>query len=263
MSERDERFRESLRGLAQSAVGEPPLNGPELRRLAERRHRRGLLAVPTLALSGLLVGGTALAVSGAFGPEPRPAAPASSGTPSGSAPGTMPTQSALVRPPAPHASAAPSTASNSAAPTAPGRTVPTGSSASGPAVPQVPGTTVVCAVPRTGETLVRLDALQLPTGLTPDVDALLYAVPLSCVHGQLQPAGPAQWLQVAPDAAVTTTAPLSTGPHPAVSTLAALATGLTQHPEQLFGIDRDAEGRVSRLDQVFQGSPSSTPTARG
>ncbi len=261
MSERNERFRESLRGLAQSAEGEPPLDGPELRRLAERRHRRGLLAVPTLALSGLLVGGTALAVSGAFGPEPRPAAPVSSGAPSGSAPVMMPTRSA--RPPAPHASASPSAASVSAAPTAPGRTVPTESSASGPAVPQLPGTGVVCAVPQAGETLVRLDALQLPTGLTPDVGALLYAVPISCVHGQLQPGGPAHWLQVAPDAAVTTTAPLSTGPHPSVSTLAALATGLTQHPEQLFGIDRDAAGRVSRLDQVFQGSPGSTPTAGG
>jgi hypothetical protein len=35
-----------------------------------------------------------------------------------------------------------------------------------------------------------------------------------------------------------------------VETLAGLATGLAQHPEQLFGIRRDASGRVYRLDRI-------------
>jgi hypothetical protein len=236
MSEPHERFRESLRGLAESAA-----------------------AVPTLALSGLLVGGTALAVAGAFGPEPRRVPPVSGGLPSASAPGTaLPASPPPGRVSAPSASAsasasaAPSTASGPAGPTAPGRTAPTDPSASGPAVPQLPGTAAACAAVRTGETLVRLDTLQLPTGLTSGVGALLYAVPVSCAHGRPEPGGPAQWLQVAPDAEVTTTAPLSSGTHPTASSLAALATGLTQHPQQLFDIGRDAEGQVTRLDQVFQ-----------
>jgi hypothetical protein len=251
MSEPHERFRESLRGLAESAAGEPPLNGPELRRRAERRRRRRLLAVPTLALSGLLVGGTALAVAGAFGPEPRRVPPVSGGLPSASVPGTASASPTPGRPTIPSRSATPSTAGGPAAPTTADPAAPTTRpSASGATPVPVPGGAAVCAAARAGETLVRLDVLQLPAGLAPGVDALLSAVPVSCVRGQLEPDGPAQWLPVSPGAEVTTTTPLSAGTQPTVSTLTALATGLTQHPDQLFGIIRDARGTVIRLDEV-------------
>ncbi|MEY9965876.1 hypothetical protein ABIA33_003926 [Streptacidiphilus sp. MAP12-16] len=253
MSERNERFRESLRGLAASAAGEPPLSGPELRRLAERRHRRRLLAVPALALSGLLVGGTAFAISGVFGPAPRPVPPVSGGAPSASAPGIAPSATDTPHPSEPHPSLAPSRPGDPAAPTASGRVTPTGPSVSATSALPDPGKVVACAAAQAGETLVRLHALQLPGTLAPGVDALLYAVPVTCVHGQLTLAGAGQWLRVVPDAVVTTTAPLSAGAGSSLSTLAGLATGLTQHPEQLFGIRRDAEGRVYRLDQVPTG----------
>jgi hypothetical protein len=55
-------------------------------------------------------------------------------------------------------------------------------------------------------------------------------------------------------AVVTTRAPLPTGLGSTVNTLTGLATGLVLHPEQLFGIHRDTEGRVDRLDQVATGS---------
>ncbi|MEZ0092344.1 hypothetical protein [Streptacidiphilus sp. EB129] len=254
MSERNERFRESLRGLAASAAGEPPMSGPEVRRLAERRSRRRLLAVPTLALSGLLVGGTAFALSGGFGPAPRPVPQVPGGIPSASAPGIADATPGPSRPAEPVRSAAPSRPGGPAAPTASSRVIPAGPPASAtPTVPG-PGAVVACATAQAGETLVRLHTLQLPGGLAPGVDALLSAVPVACVRGQLTPTGVTQWLSVLPDAVVTTTSPLSAGAGTSVNTLAGLASALNRHPEQLFGIRRDAEGRVYRLDQVADGS---------
>ena len=254
MSERNERFRESLRGLAASAAGEPPLSGAELRGLAERHRRRRLLAVPALALSGLLVGGTAFAVSGALGSAPRQVPPVSGGIPTASVAGTSPAAADTTSPAVPRASPTPSRPGVSAAPTASGRPTPTGPSASVTSAAADPGKVVTCAAARAGETLVRLQALQLPAGLAPDVDALLYVVPVSCVRGQLTSSGGVQLLQVVPDAVVTTTAPLSAGAGSSVNSLAGLAAGLVLHPEQLFGIRRDAAGLVDRLDQVVTGS---------
>ena len=251
MSERNERFRESLRGLAASAAGEPPLSGAELRRRAERRRRRWSLGVPALALSGLLVGGTAFAISGSFGSAPRQAPPVSGGVPTASASGTAPTAPDPAHPTASHASPTPSRSGHPAVPSASGPPTPTGSSAAS-AVPD-PGKVVTCLTARAGETLVQVHMLQLPGVLTPGADALLYAVPVTCVGGQLTWSGATQLLRVVPDALVTTTAPLSAGAGSTVNTLAGLATGLARHPEQLFGIRRDAEGRVNRLDQVATG----------
>ena len=257
MSERNERFRESLRGLAASAAGEPPLSGAELRRRAEQHRRRRLLAVPALALSGLLVGGTAFAVSGVLGSAPQHVPPVSGGIATASAPATSAAASDTTPAVVPSASPSPSRSEASAAPTASGRPTPTGPSVSATSVTSAaadPGKAVTCAAARAGETLVRLQTLQLPAGLAPDVDALLYAVPVSCVRGQLVSSGGVQLLQVVPDAVVTTTAPLSAGTGSTVNTLAALAAGLVLHPEQLFGIRRDAGGLVDRLDQVATGS---------
>ena len=255
MSERNERFRESLRGLAAGAAGEPPLSGAELRRRAERRGRRWSLGVPALALSGLLVGGTAFAISGALGSGPRQVPPVSVGMSATSAPGNAPIATETARPAAPRTSPAPSRSADPAAPTGSARVTPSGPSASAltSAVPD-PGKVVACAAARAGESLVRLQSLQLSGGVVPNVDALLYAVPVGCVRGRLVPSGGLQVLSVLPDAVVTTTAPLSAGAGSSVNTLAGLAAGLVLHPGQLFGVGRDADGRVSRLDQVVTGS---------
>jgi hypothetical protein len=254
MSQPNDRFRESLRGLAAGAAGEPPLSGAELRRLAERRGRRRLLAVPALAVSGLLVGGTAFAISGALGSAPRPVPPVSGGSPSASATGIAPAASDTTPPTTARASAAPSRSAHSAVPTASGSVTPTGPSGSATSATSDPGKVVGCATAQAGETLVRLYSLQLPGVLTSGVDGLLHAVPVSCVGGELTSSGGAQWLHVVSGAVVTTTAPLTTGLGSTVNTLTGLATGLVLHPEQLFGIHRDTEGRVDRLDQVATGS---------
>lgn len=254
MSQRNERFRESLRGLAASAAGEPPLSGAELRRLAERRRRRRLLAVPALAVSGLLVGGTAFAISGTLGSAPQPVPPVSGGIPSASASGITPSSSDPTRPADPQASATPSRSAHPVAPTASGRSASTGSSASATSAVPDPGQAVGCVTARAGETLVRLYSLQLPGLLSTGVDALMYAVPVTCVRGELVSSGGAQWLHVLTDAVVTTTAPLSTGTGSSVNTLAGVASSLVLHPEPLFGIHEDAQGRVDRLDQAATGS---------
>ena len=255
MSQRNERFRESLRGLAASAAGEPPLSGAELRRLAEgRRRRRLLLAVPALAVSGLLVGGTAFAISGTLGSAPQPVPPVSGGIPSASASGIAPSSSDPTRPADPQASATPSRSARPVAPTASGRSASTGPSASATSAVPDPGKAVGCVTARAGETLVRLYSLQLPGLLGTGVDALMYAVPVTCVRGELVSSGGAQWLHVLTDAVVTTTAPVSTGTGSSVNTLAGVASSLVLHPEPLFGIHQDAQGRVDRLDQAGTGS---------
>lgn len=254
MSERNERFRESLRGLAAGAAGEPPLSGAELRRRAERRRRRRLLGVPALALSGLLVGGTAFAISGTFGSASRRVPPVSGGIPSASAQGFRSAVPESAGPAGPQASSAPSRSGRPAVPTASSRATPTGPSESVTSAVPDPGALVACVPARVGETLVRLSSLQFPGGLVPGVDALVYAVPVGCVRGELTSIGGAQWLRVVPDAVVTTTAPLSGGAGSSVNTLAGLATALALHPDQLFGIGRDAEGRVQRIDEVTTGS---------
>ncbi|TDT98081.1 hypothetical protein EDD99_6294 [Streptomyces sp. 846.5] len=254
MSQRNERFRESLRGLAASAAGEPPLSGAELRRLAERRRRRRLLAVPALAVSGLLVGGTAFAITGALGSAPQAVPPVSGGTPSASASGIASAAPDPARSADPRASATPSRSARPVVPSGSGSPTSAGPSASATSAVPDPGQTVGCVTARAGETLVRLYSLQLPGVLSTGVDALMYAVPVTCVRGELVPGGGAQWLHVLTDAVVTTTAPLSTGTGSSVNTLAAVASSLVLHPAPLFGIHKDAQGRVDRLDQVATGS---------
>ncbi|MFC1437518.1 hypothetical protein ABUW04_04545 [Streptacidiphilus sp. N1-10] len=254
MSERNERLRESLRGLAATAAGEPPLSGAELRRRAERRRRPWVLGAPALALSGLLVGGTAFAISGALGSGPQRVPTVSAVIPTTSAPGTAPAAPRTTGPAEPRPSPTPSSAPDVAASTAAAPITPSGPSTAATSASSDPGKVLGCAVARTGETLERVQSLQLPAGLTPGVDALLYAVPVDCVRGQLVPSGTVQLLQVLPDAVVTTTAPLSTGTGSSVNTLTGLAAGLVLHPEQLFGVGRDAQGRVDRLDQIATGS---------
>jgi hypothetical protein len=244
---RDERLREALYQLADSAGGTPPLSGAEVRALAGRRRSSWLAVVPAAAVAGLLVGTTAFALTGGFATEPRHTAPTQ---------GTPPPASA---PPAPHGSS-PSVSGRTR--TAPGPTTtavpsrpPVASAAShAPQLP-LPGPTRVaaCVTVRGGESLVSLHGLSIPGTLTAGPGAILSAVPLSCARGRLAPSGPPQQLRASPDAAVTTTAPLGNSPASAPSTLEELAVGLARHPDQLFGIRRDTSGRVIRLDEVYVG----------
>jgi hypothetical protein len=244
----DEPYRRALRTLADSAAGEPLLSGSDVRALAERRRRRWVVGVPAVALSGLLVGGTAFAMGGAYRAAPRPAVPR---TASASA-------SASVTAGAPHAHAVRprgAAAGGGAASRHSGdHAAPAGRTPASRTVPSGPVAAASCVAARTGETLESLRVLALPAGLTSSgIGTVVFAVPLSCVHGRLLPSGSGQWLPVAPDAVVTTTAPVSTGSTASSSTLQKLAAGLTRHPDQLFGVRRDSTGRMVRLDQVYQG----------
>jgi hypothetical protein len=205
-----------------------------------------------VAVAGLLVGTTAYALTGGLSPGPGHSAP----------PRRVPTPtSAPLTTSPPHASAS---AAPGGAPAVPGPAstvsppaVPAATASPRAARPTLPGPAgvAVCPAGRDGETLVSLHAPSAPATLTAGTgtttDTVLSAVPLSCVRGRLTPSGPLQELRAAADAAVTTTAPLSDGPASTPSTLEDLTVGLARHPDQLFGIRRDASGRVIRLDEVY------------
>ncbi|MCQ4079455.1 hypothetical protein NGB36_02275 [Streptomyces sp. RB6PN25] len=251
MSDGDEPYRRALRALADSArnaAGEPPRSGAEVRALAERRRRRRrALGVPAVTVSGLLVGGTAFALGGAFHAAPRPAAPSAvSVSPSASATPAIPHASASGPPAATGGAGA-------AAGTPGGAAVTTGPTASSRVMPSGTGAAAWCASVRAGETLESLRALTVPDGLTSSgIGTVVFAVPLSCVQGHLLSSGAGEWIPVAPGAVVTTTAPLSTGSTSSPSTLQKLAAGLARHPDQVFGVRRESTGQVVRMDQVYQ-----------
>jgi hypothetical protein len=242
----DERLRQALHRLADSAGGTPALSGAELRALAGRRRRRTRLAVvPAAAAAGLLAGITAFALAGGPATHHGHTAPARTAVPVAPSPPreSAPTPSGTSR--------APGLATTAPPPGVPAETAPP--RAPRP-VPPGPPRASACAVPREGETLVLLHALSAPLTLTAGTnatDALLSAVPVSCTRGHLAPSGPLQQLETAPDAVVTTTAPLGNGPASTPSTLEELVVKLAGHPDQLFGIRRDASGRVIRLDEVY------------
>lgn len=245
----DERLRQALHRLADGVGGTPPMSGAELRALAGRRRRGGLLvAVPAAAVAGLLVSATAFALTGGFASESRPTAPTRDTPPPASA-SLVPSPPALSPPAVPGGT--PAARGPVGTPSRPA-TVPPRTSRTA-----LPGPTgvVTCTAARAGETLVSLHALSTLSTLTAGAAAanhpVLSVTPLSCVRGLLKPGGPLEQVEAVPDAVVTTTAPLSNGSASTLSTLDALAVGLTDHPDQLFGIRKDASGRVIRLDEVY------------
>ncbi len=245
----EEQLRHALRRLADTAVGTPPLSGAEVRALAGRRRGR-LVVVPAVALAGLLVGTTAYALAGGFSAGHR--------SPTN---GTPPPASMPLAPGRPHGSSAAGSGRTRTAPGPAGSAVParpptarTASHAPRPPLP-APARLAACVTVRRGEFLVALHKLSIPdalaTGTGAATDPELSAVRISCVRGRLVPSGSLQRLAAAPDAVVTTTAPLSAGSAPTPSTLEEAALGLARHPDQFFGVRRDASGQVTRLDEVY------------
>ncbi len=242
----DEDLRRALRRLARVAEGEPPLNGSEVRALAGRRRRRWLV-VPVLTVSGMAVSAAAFALTGGLsggpghtgsghGDGPPVAASPSSAAPAGTGPSRLG--------PAPSAAGPGTTARPAGSPAA-------GASSRLPAPPASGPPAAACGAVPQGRTLVFLHALSIDGALAPRAGAVLSAVPVACAQGHLAPSGPLQRLNVAPDAAVTTTAPLSTGATRTTGTVEGLALALTRHPDQLFAIQRDASGLVVRMDEVY------------
>lgn len=238
----DEELRLALHRLADSAGGRPLLSGAELRDRAGRRRRRTrLVVVPTAAVAGLLAGVTAFALTGHHSTPGGPSAPARSALP------LAPGASGEAAAPVPGASRA----SGPAGPTRPSGS-PAATASATSSRPVLPGPTggAACAVPEAGETLVLLHAQSAVGALRTGTGTLFSATPVACVHGRPTPSGPQRLLETAPDAVVTTTAPLGSGSVAKQSTLEELAAQLAGHPDQLFGIRRNAAGLVTRLDEA-------------
>lgn len=258
----DQQLQDALRGLADAAehAAAPPLPPAQLRRRTERRHRRRIVLVPSVALAGLLVGGTAYGLAGGLHHEGAPPAPvltrSATPTPPSAPPpptGRQPSPAASHRP---DASAAAPAAGPSGRP-AGGGAPATARPGAGSALP-LPTALVSCPTAGAHEFLVRAEGLTLKDPLG-GLGAALDAVPVSCVAdpsakggGRLTPSGPTRHLPLAPGAVLTTTAPISTGRGPVPTSPARLAAGLAQYPGQLFGVRLDSQGRVIRLDQVYR-----------
>ncbi|MFF4651167.1 hypothetical protein [Streptomyces sp. NPDC001380] len=266
----DQQFRDALQGLAESAERDaaPPLHPARLRRRTEQWRRRRIVLVPSAALAGLLAGGTAYGLAGGFRdtqapPAPGPVRPAATApavpAPADTGPGA-PAPGRTSGPAATgSASAGPSRDTGVPAPTA-GSPTAGGPAGTATALPLPPPTAQAsCAAAGARTVLMRVRGITLRQDPLRGLAAAVEAVPLSCAADPsapggttLAPSGAVRRIPVAPTAAVTTTAPLSTGSRPAVASLAELAAGLARHPGLLFAVRQDAGGRVVRMDQVYE-----------